>query len=372
MRHFTPSEFLNTTFSLLSDKERQVLRHRFGLYGVASETLEFIGKNYGITRERVRQIAVGAIRKMRSDVQFLEMRERVESVLEHILKKYGGIMEEVMLIEALLAETDTLPTEIRQREAEYVNMQFILQHLMPEQFAMVNRGIYRRGWRLLAHPEHLTDKALTDLHGIVEEHRKPLPFERIFETYKEKPSYSDIREYMLKNFWTNETEESEDTRRVVYTLMHLSSKMASNILDEWGMHTWPTVRPKKINDKIYLVLRKEGTPLHFNDITERINTIAFDAKKAYVGTVHNELILDDKYVLVGRGLYALRDWGYTGGTVVQIIKSVLNEEGWRRLTRAEIMQKVLQQKQVKESTIYLALSDKSCFSKDSHGRYAMK
>jgi len=244
VRHFTPSEFLKTVFSLLSEKEREILRRHFGLYGTESETLENIGKSFGITRERVRQIAVGAIKKMRNDTQFLEMRDRVESVLSHILHKYGGVMEEVMLIEALLAETDTLPTNKTERESEYANMQFILQQLMPDQFIMVHGDWYRRGWRLLDHPEELTNNALADLHALVEEKAKPLPFEDIFIAYQEKPSYHEIFKLATQNPLVEEGAEEESVRRILYTLMHLSSKMANNILDEWGLLTWPTVRPK--------------------------------------------------------------------------------------------------------------------------------
>ncbi len=368
VRHFTPSEFLNTIFNLLSEKERDVLTRRFGLYGTPSQTLEFIGKHYGITRERVRQIAVGAIKKMRGDKQFLAMRDQVESVLEHILRKYGGAMEEVMLIDTLLAETDMLPSTKKEREAEYVNMKFILQQLMPDQFALVTGHLYRRGWRLLEHPEEVVQNAVEDLHTVVQEEGKPQAFEDIFTQYEAAPSYKKMYEFVTQMPLASEEHVEQEIMRIVHTLMYLSSKLASNILDEWGLAAWPTVRPKKINDKIYLVLRKEGKPLHFNDITERINSTNFDEKKAYVGTVHNELILDKKYVLVGRGMYALRDWGYTGGTVAQIVDKVLSASG-EGLTRKEIIEQVLEQKHVKESTIYLALSDKDRFAKNEQGRY---
>ncbi len=49
----------------LSDQEQQVLRMRFGLDDDTPKTLEEIGKVFGVTRERIRQIEAKAIRKLR-------------------------------------------------------------------------------------------------------------------------------------------------------------------------------------------------------------------------------------------------------------------------------------------------------------------
>ena len=50
----------------LSEKERIVLMHRFGLYDIKAHTLEEIGKLLGVTRERVRQIEAQALEKLRN------------------------------------------------------------------------------------------------------------------------------------------------------------------------------------------------------------------------------------------------------------------------------------------------------------------
>ena len=49
----------------LSDQEQKVLRMRFGLDDDTPKTLEEIGKVFGVTRERIRQIEAKAIRKLR-------------------------------------------------------------------------------------------------------------------------------------------------------------------------------------------------------------------------------------------------------------------------------------------------------------------
>ena len=50
----------------LSDKQREVVSRRFGLRGYESSTLEEVGREIGLTRERVRQIQVEALRRLRS------------------------------------------------------------------------------------------------------------------------------------------------------------------------------------------------------------------------------------------------------------------------------------------------------------------
>ena len=142
-----------------------------------------------------------------------------------------------------------------------------------------------------------------------------------------------------------------------------------DLFDNWGLVSWGTVHPKKINDKIYLVLKKAGKPLHFTEIATLINETKFDEKIAYPATVHNELILDDKYVLVGRGMYALKEWGYKPGTVASVVEDLLKENG--AMTKEEIIEKVLEKRNVKESTIYLSLMNNDKFVKGKNGRYEL-
>jgi RNA polymerase nonessential primary-like sigma factor len=49
----------------LSDKQQEVLSRRFGLRGYQTSTLEEVGQEIGLTRERVRQIQVEALRRLR-------------------------------------------------------------------------------------------------------------------------------------------------------------------------------------------------------------------------------------------------------------------------------------------------------------------
>ena len=55
---------LNSALDVLNDREREVLRLRYGLVDGCAHTLEKIGKKFSITRERVRQIEVKAMHKL--------------------------------------------------------------------------------------------------------------------------------------------------------------------------------------------------------------------------------------------------------------------------------------------------------------------
>jgi RNA polymerase primary sigma factor len=71
-------EKLNDVLSTLTERERRILELRFGLMDGYSHTLEELGKQYQITRERIRQIEAKALRKLRHPTR----RSRLEGFLE--------------------------------------------------------------------------------------------------------------------------------------------------------------------------------------------------------------------------------------------------------------------------------------------------
>ncbi|MFA6454812.1 MAG: HTH domain-containing protein [Patescibacteria group bacterium] len=153
--------------------------------------------------------------------------------------------------------------------------------------------------------------------------------------------------------------------------MQAAKKIEQNKFGLWGINDWREIKPKTINDKIYLILKNSGKPMHFAEIADRINQISFDKKKANAATVHNELILDEKYILVGRGLYGLKEWGYQKGTVADVIEKIIAESG-QPLNREEIINKVLEQRIVKKATINLALMNRDKFEVTGDGKYKIK
>ena len=62
----------------LSDREARVLQLRFGLEDGRGRTLEEVGKDFGVTRERIRQIEAKALRKLRQPIRSKKLRDFLE------------------------------------------------------------------------------------------------------------------------------------------------------------------------------------------------------------------------------------------------------------------------------------------------------
>jgi RNA polymerase primary sigma factor len=68
-------EQIRNVLSFLSDREREVLEMRFGLNDGKDHTLEEVGKEFGVTRERIRQIEAKALRKLRHPSRSKSLRD---------------------------------------------------------------------------------------------------------------------------------------------------------------------------------------------------------------------------------------------------------------------------------------------------------
>ena len=110
--------------------------------------------------------------------------------------------------------------------------------------------------------------------------------------------------------------------------------------------------------------------MHFVDICEKITEADFDNRRVNLQAVHNELIRHEQFILIGRGIYALVEWGYERGTVAEVVEKILTEKG--ELSQDEIVDAVLEKRQVKKITIVLALKNDSKFVRVGRKRYKIK
>ena len=150
----------------------------------------------------------------------------------------------------------------------------------------------------------------------------------------------------------------------------ISKKFHVSAYGDFGLTEWPEIRPRAIRDQIYLVLSKKKEPLHFETIADLINKSEFTSRKALVPTVHNELIKDSRFVLVGRGIYALSEHGYKPGTVQEVIKRLIKRHG--PMKPKEVLEAVMKERILKPNTILINLQNKSFFERLRNGAYRIR
>ena len=339
MISFKPKQVTKKLLSALPDRAKDVLEKRYGIgKDEESSTLEAIGQTYGITRERVRQIENYGITSIQKSAEYKEF-EPVFTELQQIIDTLGGglIAEHVLLEE--ITNDPTLRNHIY----------FLLVVGIPF-FRSKENNTYAHRWYTEKKIADLVEKALVKLHeGLNREDL--VTEEEILKRFKEE--LIDIAE--------------KHDEVVLKRWLQISKDIAANPLGEWGHAASPNVKVKGIRDYAYLVVKRHGSPMHFREVAEAIQQL-FD-KKAHTATCHNELIKDDRFVLVGRGLYALTEWGYSAGVVKDVLRDILEQHG--PLSKDEIIDKVRKERYVKDNTIVVNLQDNVLFKKLSNGMYAI-
>ncbi len=357
---FNPVETLGILLANLAIKEKDVLTRRFGLGHPKRHTLEEIGQSYGITRERVRQIENLSIKKLKELRDLKDDIKEAENLVVQLLEQYGGVMEETFFLENVLNYMITHP------DAEN-SLMFLAEHIFSDNINKVYQDKeFNNLWKLGSSDVDFLKLVITEMVNIVEKNGEPVKLEDLMEQFKSSEFYITNKDRIMSLTTMLEATE-DDINKILESYLRASRKIKQDIFDNWGLISWGIVKPKKINDKIYLTLKRGGRPMHFTEIASEINTNAFDGKIAYAPTVHNELILDPKYVLVGRGIYALSEWGYKPGNVADVIEEILNLEG--PLTKDQIIDKVLERRNVKRSTVYLSLMNSDKIKKNDKSRY---
>lgn len=319
---------VSNLFSELMDRERDVLMRRFGLKGQKNETLQKIGGVHKLTRERVRQIEAASIKKIKKLDSLESYVSSVKKTVNELMEEHGGLIRKDYLLDILTVialEMRADKTDLNIEENEKIRLSyrnhfdFILSKLLADDFELVkNNQRFSPSFKVrgqeLDHLEELADNLIDKVEGL----KKTLTTEELIELLKQLDAYNRHQEKLkedgvdIKPIFKSKTfvdkAEIINSNKILYSLMQSVKNLGRNKFGEWGISNWHEIKPKTINDKIYLVLKHVGTPMHFTTIADKINLVEFDKKKANAATVHNELILDSRYVLVGRGTYGLKDW----------------------------------------------------------------
>ncbi|MDO8623788.1 MAG: sigma factor-like helix-turn-helix DNA-binding protein [bacterium] len=320
------------------ERARDVLIRRFGLGALPSrETLEAIGDRSGITRERVRQIEAAGLEVVQKSKSFRDAEPAFEELRKEVLSLGAVVHEEALL--AHLAKDEKARN--RFRFLLVVGSAFFRERETDDFYAR---------W----HVDHKTSKAVD---------------EALSKLYSSLDDTEVLSEGDLLNHFLEELKEVNDAYKseaVLKRWLSLSKHIGKNPLAEWGKVTAPAIRTKGIRDYAYLAIKRHGKPMHFSEVAKAIGSLF--SKKAHVATTHNELIKDPRFVLVGRGLYALSEWGYTPGVVRDVIREVLSEKG--PMKKDEVIKHVKKARFVKDNTILVNLNDNRYFKRLKDGRYA--
>jgi hypothetical protein len=343
--NFRPTEIVKDILAQLKERDRQILINRYGLEGQDIKTLAAIGGEQNLTRERVRQIEKELLRSLKKTSLKIPSFASAKDFLINIITEHGRIVAEENLLLHLNIQ------DARERNA-LVFMLNLIEEL--ENFIHEN---FKKSWVTVLFNEQLLHEFLKESKEVMSGREKPLQAEEFLEHFKQSQFYIDHKD--------------ELPDKVILNFLELAIAIQKNVFGHWGLSEWKEVHPKDVGDKAYLVMKYHGKPEHYSAITELINKAKFDNRTAYKETVHNELIKDSRFILVGRGIYALSEWGYKPGVVSDVISDVLKAAPGGTLTRDRIIEEVLKRRMVKKNTILVGLSNKKIFRKVGKNAYAL-
>ena len=336
---FKPKKVTKKITSHLQERASDVIMNRFGLtIDGKRKTLEEIGKKYNITRERVRQVEDVALNLIKKSEAY-KSEQAVFEELKQLMHKLGSIVSESELL-----------SYISKDEATQNHIHFFL--VLSDAFKK-----YREDDHF--HTRWSVDDAMAD--KIHESLRK------LYSSLKDEDLIPETE--MIKKFFEQMKDVAEEYRdeEMAKRWLSMSKAVAKNGLGEWGKASSPNIRTRGVKDYAFLVMRRHGSPMHFKEVADSISKTF--GKKTHYATCHNELIKDSRFVLVGRGMYALAEWGYKIGIAREVIEDILKREG--ALSKDEVVEKVMKERYFKKNTILVNLANPKYFKKNKNGLYTL-
>lgn len=334
---FKPKQVTKRILSPLPERAYEVIVSRFGLDDEKErKTLEAIGGKYGITRERVRQIENAALTMIRKSDSY-KNEKSVFDELKTIMHELGAVVGEEEFLSHISKD-------------EQVQNHIHLYLTLGEDFNKEKEDEhFKSRWSV---NDEVSGQVHEALHALYES----LDDDELISESELVSRFLDG----LKDL--NEQYKSEEIAR---RWLNISKKMSKNPLGEWGKSTSSNIKTRGIKDYAFLMMRKHGSPMHFREVAKAIGDTF--AKKTHTATCHNELIKDDRFVLVGRGIYALKEWGYTAGVVRDVIRELIKKNG--PMTKEDIIEQVMKERYLKKNTILVNLQNVKYFKKNKAGLY---
>lgn len=337
---FKPKKVTKRIMSHLQDRSGDVIMNRFGLNADGErKTLEEIGKKYNITRERVRQIENVAISLIKKSNAF-KAEQAVFEELKKLIHSLGTIVAEHELLAHISKDKNT-----QNHINFYLTLgDFFKKHREDEHF--------HTRWSV---DDEMADKVHDSLR-------------KLYASLNDEDLIPETE--MIKKFFDHMKDISEQYKdeEIARRWLSMSKIIAKNPLGEWGKASSPNIRTRGVKDYAYLVMRRHGSPMHFKEVADAISKTF--GKKIHYATCHNELIRDSRFVLVGRGMYALAEWGYKTGIAREVIQDILKREK-EPLSKDDIVTKVMKERYFKKNTILVNLANSKYFKKTKNGLYTL-
>jgi hypothetical protein len=334
---FKPKQITKKITSHLPVRAGDVITNRFGLNSEGDKkTLEEIGKKYGITRERVRQVEEAALNSIKKSPAF-KAEHAIFEEIKDLIHSLGGVVAEHELLSYIAKDKAT---------QNHIHFYLTLGDLFKKH----------------REDEHFHARWSVDdvLAGKVHDSLK-----KLYNSLEDEDLIPETE--MIKKFFDQMKDVADHLRNeeIAKRWLAISKTISKNPLGEWGKASSPNIRTRGVKDYAYLVMRKHGSPMHFKEVADSISKTF--GKKTHYATTHNELIKDSRFVLVGRGMYALAEWGYSRGTAREVIEEILRKEG--PMAKDKVIDRVMKERYFKKNTILVNLANTKFFKKNKNGLY---
>lgn len=308
----------------IPSRSQEIIKSRYGILGDRPKTLEEIGGDYKITRERVRQIIKEVFKKIKKkeNDDFLK---QIGAKVEFAIAQRNGIIKEDDILSELAGE------DLKEKNAVRLLLE-CLENIVYNEIENELERSYHLSDFDLDHWKEVKDKA----KEVLEEKGEVVHEDHFFESFSKKFDSADRKKFL--------------------SFINVSKEIGKNSFGKWGLSHWGDINPRVAWQRAYVILKEVGEPLHFKEIAELVDKHKLNKRKTHPQTIHNELIKNDQFVLVGRGVYALSEWGYKKGTVKDVLEEILKKSD-RPMKREEILDKISKIRQVKKSTILINLNN---------------
>jgi len=330
---------LEATKTIANKRTQDILNQRYGLKDGRHQTLEAVGQKYNITRERVRQIEEAAFSLLKSEEIQKSLRP-VYQIIDNYFNTQGQLVREDRLLAELTKTSEVHPS----RGALF----FALTLGQPYKRFVESKQFYPF-WISSDSALNKAVRLIGSLAGKLEKENKVVDTNYILSAVSAK--FSNL------------------SKEAILSYLDAAKEINKNNFGYFGLSHWSEINPRGVKDKAYIVFKQKKEPLHFRAVADLINEAKFDSALACPQTVHNELIKDSRFVLVGRGTYALSEWGFKPGTVKEVIWQAIKDNG--PLAKEDILATVAKSRLVKENTILINLQNRKYFIRGEDGKYRL-